>query len=1174
MPTYFQRPENALKRANEFIDVGKKQRALDALYDVIKSKKHRTWQKIHEPIMEKYLVLCVELKKSHVAKEGLYQYKLICQQVNIKSLEDVVRKYLALAEDKTEEARAQSHQAVVDIDDLDVIQTPESLLLSAVSGEDSQDRSDRAILTPWVKFLWESYRQCLDLLRNNSRVEKLYQDIAQQAFKFCLKYQRKTEFRKLCDNLRTHLGHIHKHQHQQTAINLNNPESQAMHLETRLVQLDSAIQMELWQEAFKAVEDIHGLISLSKKPPKPSLMANYYQKLGLVFWKAGNRLFHACALHRLFHLSREQRKNLSPEEQQKMASRVLCATLAVPILPSRNPIDQLLEVDSTTLEKQRRLATLLGLQTPPNRTALIKDLVKYSMLQHVHPEVQNLYRWLEVDFHPLKLSQRVASSMEYIENNEDLCQYESALHEITITRLLKQISQVYQTIEFARLAKLAPFANKFQLERVIVDSARRLELQIRIDHRTKSLSFGMDLGVAQKEDVPEGPYLQSMPSEQIRNQMTNMAQALHKAVNMIKPEGKKKKEEEIKEHIVTAYRQTSAREHQRILSRRQIIEDRKELLESLSVQREREELQKEEEIRSKAHAAEMARLEREAEERERQRRVEEQKEIQKKHAKERLKQLKETELGAKAFKDLHEEDIVELDADEILARQVEQLEKEKKELQERLNAQSKKVDHLARAKCLEEIPLLKQQYEEEKVKLREFWEQEEQERIEKIMAEREMALEHSDRLKRMMEDKDAFLKKIAQARMSVYKEKLAEFNKKLAEERKKRLQKRKEMRIKERRQKRQEEKEEAEQRAREEAMKREREEKERIEREQREEEERQYEEKMRKLEEIAEKQRQKEREIEEREAKRREEIRGQDDRGGDQREERGGAWRAPVRGGGWREREKERELSWKKRDDGDGGREHDWRRGEGPRIERDFRRDEPRDLRKDERGPDRDFRRDDRGPPDRDMRRDDRGPDRDFCRDASPRGGFGRGGDDGRPPARDDRDWGRRGDDRDWGRREPPRDDWRRGPPARDERDSRMPYRDIREEHRDSRMPARDIREERDGRMPARDIREDRDSRMPARDIREDRDFGRRDGPPRDDWRRGPPRDDRDGGGWRRGGDERGPPSRDDWGGRGGGRDMRGAGRNEEREWRRGDTKDAPSRDKRGDGDEWTTVKY
>lgn len=68
----------------EFLEVGKKQPALDVLYDVIKSKKHRTWQKIHEPIMLKYLELCVDLRKSHLAKEGLYQYKNICQQVRGK----------------------------------------------------------------------------------------------------------------------------------------------------------------------------------------------------------------------------------------------------------------------------------------------------------------------------------------------------------------------------------------------------------------------------------------------------------------------------------------------------------------------------------------------------------------------------------------------------------------------------------------------------------------------------------------------------------------------------------------------------------------------------------------------------------------------------------------------------------------------------------------------------------------------------------------------------------------------------------------------------------------------------------------------------------------------------------------------------------------------------------
>ena len=110
----------------EFIEVGKREPALDALYDVIKSKKHRTWQnKIHEPILFKYLELCVDLRRSHVAKEGLYQYKLICQQVNIASLEDVIRYFLKLAEDRAEAARQESREQVPVVEDLDQIMTPE-----------------------------------------------------------------------------------------------------------------------------------------------------------------------------------------------------------------------------------------------------------------------------------------------------------------------------------------------------------------------------------------------------------------------------------------------------------------------------------------------------------------------------------------------------------------------------------------------------------------------------------------------------------------------------------------------------------------------------------------------------------------------------------------------------------------------------------------------------------------------------------------------------------------------------------------------------------------------------------------------------------------------------------------------------------------------------------------
>uniref|UniRef100_A0A8C8JHL9 Eukaryotic translation initiation factor 3 subunit A n=1 Tax=Oncorhynchus tshawytscha TaxID=74940 RepID=A0A8C8JHL9_ONCTS len=781
---------NPMYNKTEFLEVGKKQPALDVLYDVIKSKKHRTWQKIHEPIMVKYLELCVDLRKSHLAKEGLYQYKNICQQVNIKSLEDVVRAYLKLAEEKTETAKGESQQMVLDIEDLDNIQTPESVLLSAVSGEDTQDRTDRLLLTPWVKFLWESYRQCLDLLRNNSKVERLYHDIAQQAFKFCLQYTRKAEFRKLCDNLRMHLGQIQRHHNQSTAINLNNPESQSMHLETRLVQLDSAIAMELWQEAFKAVEDIHGLFALSKKPPKPQLMANYYNKVSTVFWKSGNALFHACTLHRLYHLSREMRKNLTQEEMQRMSTRVLLATLSIPITPERTDIARLLDMDGIIVEKHRRLATLLGLQSPPTRQSLINDMVRFNLLQYIVPEVKELYNWLEMDFHPLKLSGRVAKVLNWVrdqsEKEADLQQYVPHLQSNTILRLLQQVAQIYQSIEFSRLASLVPFVDAFQLERSIVDAARHCDLQVRIDHTTRNLSFGSDLNYSTKEDSPVGPFLQNMPSAQIRNQLTAMSSSLAKAIQVIKPASMLQEREEQSHLAITAYLKNGRKEHQRILARRQTIEERKERLENLNIQREKEELEQREAELQKVRKAEEERLRQEAKEREKERIMQEHEQIKKKTVRERLEQIKKTELGAKAFKYFDIENLEDLDPDFIMSKQVEQLEKEKRELQDRLKNQEKKIDYFERAKRLEEIPLIKKAYEEQRVKDMELWELQEEERISNMKVEREKALEHKQRMSRMMQDKENFCLCSLPS-----KEKLKQFQERLVEERTKRREERK-----------------------------------------------------------------------------------------------------------------------------------------------------------------------------------------------------------------------------------------------------------------------------------------------------------------------------------------------------------------------------------------------
>ncbi len=78
----FAKPENALKRADELIAVGQKPAALQALHDVITSKRHRSWQKPLETIMFRYVDLCVDMKKGRYAKDGLihYRYGIHCRE--------------------------------------------------------------------------------------------------------------------------------------------------------------------------------------------------------------------------------------------------------------------------------------------------------------------------------------------------------------------------------------------------------------------------------------------------------------------------------------------------------------------------------------------------------------------------------------------------------------------------------------------------------------------------------------------------------------------------------------------------------------------------------------------------------------------------------------------------------------------------------------------------------------------------------------------------------------------------------------------------------------------------------------------------------------------------------------------------------------------------------------
>ncbi|KAJ4481235.1 hypothetical protein J3R30DRAFT_2423607 [Lentinula aciculospora] len=526
----FSKPETVLKQAEGLVAVGQTPAALQSLSEMFSSSKRFRSTPVTqlEPILIRFMELCVELRKGRLAKEGLMQYKNLAQNTNVASIEIVVGRFIEMAEGKVLEAKEKAREAALkeklegdttatggDVDDLEAPSTPESILLSSVSststssgGAASMDRTSRALITPSLKFLWESYRTSLETLKNNARLETIYQSVAQKAFKFCLSNNRKTEFRRLCETLRLHLANVGKYAAQQrelalaaaaaaasggtaaaaTAgahhqINLGDPETLQRHLDTRFAQLNASVELELWQEAFRSIEDIHNLLTMAGSMPqvvgignaivgtvltatttttaavsantagvsgttgttttntisgsvstsssltiKSTMMANYYEKLSRVFLMSGNALYHAAAWARYYNLvTYAGAKTVGTgESKEVLAGKVIVSALAVPVSKGANGgssshprLSALLNLPFPTSSSQSATSSSSPTTPPPSRSALLQSALSRDVLRLAPETVQKLYHALEVEFDPLTLCESVAPLLRELGGNDE-----------------------------------------------------------------------------------------------------------------------------------------------------------------------------------------------------------------------------------------------------------------------------------------------------------------------------------------------------------------------------------------------------------------------------------------------------------------------------------------------------------------------------------------------------------------------------------------------------------------------------------------------------------------------------------------------------------------------------------------------------------------------------------
>lgn len=793
------RPENVLKRAQELIGVNQQQAALSILHEHVTSKRTRNSTiAALEPVMLLFVELCVDLKKGKAAKDGLYNYKNTSQNTNVATIELVFRKFIDLAEGKVKEAQAkadevsgvQSTDAQLDnVGDLEAMETPESILLSTVSGEQSRDRTDRAIVTPWLKFLWETYRTVLDIFKNNARLEVMYQTTAHQAFDFCKKYTRKTEFRRLCELLRNHLQNAAKYSQQVHAINLSEPETLQRHLDTRFLQLNVAVELELWQEAFKSVEDIHTLLSLSKRTPKNVMMANYFEKLTRIFLVSENYLFHAAAYSRYYNLlagssravaggapKKDNPTNISDADLSKAASFVLLSALSIPVISTSRSRGAMMDVDTARSNKNARLTNLLAMNSPPSRAILFKDMLNKDILQRARPEIRNLYNILETDFHPKSICSKVSPILAQIGADEEMRKYVLPLQQVILTRLFQQLSQVYTDVKLEDVLELAKFPDPFQvsaatIEKFIMNGCKKGDLSIRVDHSTGVLTFDSDVfssakamhpsSAAGSAEAPDGTVkrLQSTPAEIVRSQLSRLSKALYITAQYVDPT----LNEDRQKAKLAALKRAEAgfeKEREELLGRREAIQKKKDAFANAQAARQREEENKRKARQQELQSQETQRLAQETKEREERRIQQERKKVQREEAEKQLKELKQ---GVKNV-DLTGIDIDDLDTGRIRLLKLQALEREKNELGDKVRTTNKRLDHLERAYRKEEIKHLADDYEKQRKEDYAAWEAAKNETIKTAQEKHkeDVALKH--RLSRLVGPYEGFRKTITEQR--------------------------------------------------------------------------------------------------------------------------------------------------------------------------------------------------------------------------------------------------------------------------------------------------------------------------------------------------------------------------------------------------------------------------
>ncbi|GMM57442.1 translation initiation factor eIF3 core subunit A [Maudiozyma humilis] len=809
------RPENAVKRAEDLIAVGESQAALQSLFDFFTARRIRWADPASvEPVVFRFLELGVDLKKGRTLRDGLHQYKKLVQgsPEGLASVSAVSRKYIDVVEKKiaAEQAKEDKKAEAEEDEDLEGGVTPDNLLISAFEEDQSVAGFNDEALTSWMRFTWESYRSVLDLLRNNSQLEITYSGVVNRTMMFCLKYARKNEFKRLADMLRQHLDAANYQQSKSgtNIVDLSDKETLQRYLDQRFHLVNCSVQLELWHEAYRSIEDVFHLMKLSTVPPKASTLARYYQNIAKVFFVSGDSLLHTIALQKFYNLFLNN-PNATQEQFKEHASTIFLSALAV----------KLDDLPTVGYNRSFRLYRLLGLEGKPNRKETMDALLQEDFYKNVDDDVKALYNAMEVDFSAAAIKELLPKLLPNLSAKSYFGQYVSAIRDVIVRRIIVEASAKNPSMKLADIYALVSLPEPFDLsnwniEKALLEAAVEDYVSFTIDHVAGEIVFAQDPFAPFEEaaaeveaEAEEGDEIPEEDAEEDEEAETEEAETEESAEKTTEDGDESAAAEP--EVIVTrnSYIHNRLSELSKTLkevesfaalpylqkvkiARENLIERNKESIEKAKAAAEeraqrrkeaREKYQEENalhaeadaELRQKRNLEEKALMEAKLAEDNRQRQIEKKKRefaaMQKQII---LKTITEVNEQGKTYIDPALADT--MDIKDVKKLIVEQVSKDQLELQEKAEYARNRVDYTERAFRKVELPLLQAEAEAHKATDMKKYEAQNEKIIAAAKAEFDAKMEDHDRLTGVYSDFQALKSKVFAAHESEFKEQRAE----------------------------------------------------------------------------------------------------------------------------------------------------------------------------------------------------------------------------------------------------------------------------------------------------------------------------------------------------------------------------------------------------------------